>query len=279
MKKTLCWSLTLLLPATVLPAKTVMVPFGTTIYCELDQAVTTRQKETHAVQAGDIVQARVWKDVWVDGQIVIAAGTPVYAKVDRMKKAKLAGQKGDLEIEVLRVQSVDRRDVPIDGGYDRSGKGRMGVSIGLAAGLAWPFVFIKGKNVFLEPGMIFDAVVQASTEVEVPDRLVAPPSTTSPPFEVEVAYAEINPDKKLKQLPLVLRLSEQELSRISIVSVNEKEIPPIQVDLVGEGEKEKDTYEAVVDFKVLSKHFTRGMNRIEVEMGDERVEVLLEIEL
>ena len=144
MKKLGCYLLALLLPAAALPAKTVVVPFGTTIYCELDQAVTTRQKEAHAVQTGDIVRAHVWKDVWVDGQVVIAAGTPVYAKVDRMKKARMAGQKGDLGIEVLSVQAVDRRDVPIDGGYDRSGKGRMGVTIGLAVGLAWPLPGLDG---------------------------------------------------------------------------------------------------------------------------------------
>ena len=55
MKKILCMSLALLLPATVLPARTVVIPFGTTVFCELDQAVTTRQKEAHAVQSGDIV--------------------------------------------------------------------------------------------------------------------------------------------------------------------------------------------------------------------------------
>ena len=277
MKKILCMSLALLLPATVLPAKTVVIPFGTTVFCELDQAVTTRQKEASAVQSGDIVRAHVWKDVWVDGHVVIAAGAPVYAKVDDMKKARMAGQKGNLGIQVLSVQTVGQKDIAIDGGYDRSGKGRMGVTIGLAVALAWPFVFMKGKNVFLEPGTVFDAMVRVATEVEVPERGPAVPVTVEQSFEVTVPYGEINPDRRIKQLPLMIRLSEQELTKIQIVTVNGKEIFPIQVSLVGDADE--DIYRAVVDFKALSKYFKSGMNRFEVQMGEEIAEVLLEIEL
>ncbi len=276
MKKILCMSLALLLPATVLPARTVVIPFGTTVFCELDQAVTTRQKEAHAVQSGDIVRVHVWKDVWVDGQVVIPAGTPVYAKVDAMKKARLAGQKGDLVIEAVSIQPVGGQDIPVDGGYDRSGKGRMGVTIGLAVAIAWPFVFIKGKNVFLEPGTIFDAMVRASTEVEVPEGATSVVPVTVPMFQVTVPYGELDLNKKIKQLPLMIRLSEQELSRIEIVTVNGEEIFPIQVPLVGEAGE--DTFKGMVDFKAISKYFEKGMNRFEVQMGADTAEVLLEIE-
>lgn len=277
MKRFLCCFLAVLLPAAALPASTVTIPFGTTIFCEMDQAVTTRQKEAYAVQTGDIVQAHVWKDVWVDGRIVIAAGTPVYAKVDRMKKARMAGQKGYLTIEVLNAQAVDRTDVPIDGGYDRSGKGRMGVTIGLAVALAWPFVFIKGKNVFLEPGTIFDAVVRAATEVEVPDVAPAVPVDAARDFQVEVDYGELDLDRKIKVLPLIIQVAEEDLGRARIVSVNGSEISPVQINLLGD-DVEKDRYKAHVYFKQLSKYFSRGMNRFEVEVGQMRAEVVLEIE-
>ncbi len=277
MKRFLCCVLALLLPTAALPAKTVIIPFGTTIFCELDQAVTTRQKEAHAVQTGDIVQARVWKDVWIDGHVVIAAGTPVYAKVDRMKKARMAGQKGILVIEVLNAQAVDRTDVPVDGGYDRSGKGRMGVTIGLAVALAWPFVFLKGKNVFLEPGTIFDAVVRASTEVDVSEVEPVKPPVTAADFAVEIDYEEIDPDRKLKVIPLLLQVAEEDLARVRIVSVNGSEIQPVQVTLLGD-DPEADRYRAHVEYKSLAKYFSRGMNRFEVEVGEQRAEVVLEIE-
>ena len=238
---------------------------------------TTRQKETHAVQTGDVVQAHVWKDVWVDGYVVIEAGTPVYAKVDWMKKARMAGQKGYLVIEVLAAQAVDGTDVPIDGGYDRSGQGRMGVTIGLAAAVAWPFVFIKGKNVFLESGTIFDAVVRASTKVEIPDTLPAVNVEQVPALQVSIVYDELDLEKKIKKIPLLIQVPEQELSQASIVSINGMKIYPVQVEVVGEAETE-DGYRAVADFRVLSKYFTSGMNRFEVEVGDDRAEVVLEFE-
>jgi hypothetical protein len=277
MKKFLCCYLTLVLAAAAMPAETVTIPFGTTVFCELDQQVTTRQKEAYAVQTGDIVLAHVWKDVWVDGRRVIAAGTPVYAKVERMKKARMAGQKGFLEIEVLSVSAVDSKDVPLNGGYDRSGKGRMGVTIGLAVALAWPFVFIKGKNVFLEPGTIFDATVLASTEVDVPDDARPPTEVAGEPgFVVEVSYDELDLEKKIRELPLILQVPEGSLSRASVVAVNGYEISPIQVKVLGEAGENR--YQAVLDFKLLSNHFSRGMNRFEIAMGDQRSEVLLEIE-
>lgn len=277
MRKLLCVYLALLLPAVAMPAETVTIPFGTTVFCELDRQVTTRQKEVYAVQTGDIVQAHVWRDVWVDGHRVIAAGTPVYAKVERMKKARMAGQKGFLEIEVLSAPAVDKQHVALDGGYDRSGKGRMGVTIGLAVALAWPFVFIKGKNVFLEPGTIFDAVVRAPIDVEVAVGSPGPDQASEEPgLVVKILYEELDLEKKIKELPLTLHAAEGSLTRANVVSVNGNEINPIQVAVLGdEGE---DTYRAVVDFRLLSNHFGRGMNRFEIEMGEHRAEVLLEIE-
>ena len=277
MRKFLCCYLALLLPAVAMPAEMVTIPFGTTVFCELDQQVTTRQREASAVQTGSIVQAHVWKDVWVDGHRVITAGTPVYAKVERMKKARMAGQKGFLEIEVLSVAAVDRKDVALDGGYDRSGRGRMGVTIGLAVALAWPFVFIKGKNVFLEPGTIFDTVVRASTDVALPEgATISIKVEGEPGLGVSIPYKEIDLEKKIRQLPLILQVPEGSLSRASVVSVNGNEISPIQVTVLGEAGEEG--YKAVVDFKLLSNHFGRGMNRFAVEMGEYRAEVLLEIE-
>jgi hypothetical protein len=66
------------------------------------------------------------------------------------------------------------------------------------------------------------------------------------------------------------------LSRASVVSVNGKEIQSIQVRVLGDAGEE--TYRAVVDFKLLSNHFGRGMNRFEIVMGEYRAEILLEIE-
>lgn len=271
-----CLLLITLMP-TVAVADTVTVPFGTTVFCELEQTITTKQKASEGVEEGDVVRAHVWKDVYADGRLVIAAGTPVYTRVSEMKKARMAGRKGELELEVLNVQSVDGRDVPLEGGYDKSGKGRMGLSIALAAVVAWPLIFLKGKQAWLEPGTIFDSIVRSPVEVSVEGEASAPKIKVTPPLVVAVDYDAMDPEGKIKDLPLIIQVTEEALSRATIVSVNDKEIPPIQVSIEAQGSG--GLYHGTVDFKTLSKHFTRGMNRFVVKVGEDTAEVLLEIEL
>lgn len=277
MRPLICIVLITLMP-TIAIAETVTVPFGTTVFCELEQRITTKKKAPEGVEEGDIVRAHVWKDVYVDRRVVITAGTPVYTRVSEMKKARIAGRKGQLELEVLNVQAVNGRDVPLEGGYDKSGRGRMGLSIALAAVVAWPLIFLKGKQAWLEPGTIFDSIVRSPMEIELEDLPEEIPTLTiAPPFVVAIPYDEMDPDAKLKELPLLIQLDEGSLSQATIVSVNDQEIPPIQVKIVGQ--RSEGLYNAVVDFKVLSKHFTKGMNRFEVQVGEDTAEVLLEIEL
>ena len=138
-------------------AETVRIPAGTTIYCVLDQDLSTKRKLSSFVQEGENVRALVADDVVVDGRIVIEAGTVVWSKISKAKRAKIAGIKGKLEVESTTVEAIDGTTVNLRGGYDRSGKGRKSVSIALAAVVAWPLIFIKGKQAFLDRGVVFDA--------------------------------------------------------------------------------------------------------------------------
>jgi hypothetical protein len=253
--------------------ETVTIPFGTTVFCELDEQVTSRKKET---SEGDLVRAHVWKDVWVDGELVIEAGTAVFVRVSEVKKAKIAGRKGKLELEALNVVAVDSRDIPLDGGYDKSGRGKMGLSIALAAVVAWPLIFLKGKQAILEPGTVFDAMVRSPVDVEV-ERAPSIPAIKIPsPLVVEVLYDEMDPDSKIHDLPLRIELAEGTVAEAAVVAVNGESIPELPIVLKeGRGE---ESARGAVEFKPLSKHFSPGMNRFDVRVGDLTAEVLLEIE-
>ena len=91
-----------------------------------------------------------------------------------------------------------------------------------------------------------------------------------------IVREELDLTKKIKELPLILEIPEGALDRALIVTVNGQAISPIQSTLVGDAKE--GSYRAVVDFKLLSKHFKRGMNRVEIEGGELRDEVILEIE-
>jgi hypothetical protein len=146
-----------LLPTAVF-AQTAIIPTGTPVYGELDQQVVSKKKKFNV---GDIVRAHAWRNVVVNGRVVIKAGAPMVLRVKHLKTAKIAGIKGDLDLEAISVRAADGSDIMLDGGYDKSGKGRKVLSITLFALVAWPLIFIKGKAARLPAGTVFDSAVQA----------------------------------------------------------------------------------------------------------------------
>jgi len=280
-----------LLPTQLL-AEGVSLRRGTQIYGEIDETVSSRKSET---SVGDTVRAHVWRDVVVGGRVVIEAGAPLRVRVASMKPAKIFGRKGELTLEAMSVVGVDGLQIALDGGYDRSGTGRKGLAIGLSL-LVWPALFIKGKQAVLPSGTVFDASVQTTTEVavearqerkpkRVPRRAEEPAAPVEEPapgasLEIEVLYDEIDPDGKLRLLPMTVRLCGAALGEARVVAVNEQEIEPIPVVLGTPALEAGCTLVgAEVDLRELAKHFGRGINRFEVEIAGSRSEVVLDVEM
>ena len=261
------------MPSTVL-GEAVTVPFGTAVFCELDQQVTSKKKEW---SEGDLVRAHIWKDVRVGAHVVIEAGTPVMVQVSKLQKSRIAGRKGSLELSALNVVGVDGVDIPLDGGYDKSGKGKVGLSVTLGVVLFVPLIFMKGKQAILEPGTIFGAMVRNPTDIEVDSATNRPVLRVPPTLKVTVLYDEIDMDAQTILLPMSIS-ADQPFERVEIVVINgEPLLPPLQFDMVGA------PVDGVVNvstpWKPFAKMMTRGMNRLSVRVGEETVEVLLEIEL
>ena len=254
----------------VLTAETVRIPAGTTIYCVLDQDLSTKRKLSSFVQEGESVRALVADDVVVDGRLVIEAGSVVWSKISKAKRAKMAGIKGKLEVASTTVEATDGTTVNLRGGYDRSGKGRKAVSIALAAVVAWPLIFIKGKQAFLDRGVVFDAQTSIPVDIEVESRKAPALRLSEPKFTVSVLYDAINTEGKIKTLPLLFENSPEGTGSAYVSAVNGKDIQPIPVPLT------EDIGQ--VAFKELSKHFRKGMNEFTVDAGEASANVLLEIE-
>ncbi len=65
-----------------------------------------------------------------------------------------------------------------------------------------------------------------------------------------------------------------------MVSVNDKEIPPIAIELAAVTQQGGCiSASGQVDAEALGKHFTRGINRFDVQFGTRIAEVILEVEL
>lgn len=273
-------AITALLPATAI-ADVVSVPFGTRVFIELDQQVISKKKKN---REGSFVKAHVWRDVVVDGKTVAQTGTPVMVKISHIKSAKVAGIKGHVELEALQVSAIDGADLMLTGGYDQSGKGRMALSITLAAVVFVPLIFIKGKQAKLPPGTIFDAMVAQPTDVDVPDaapRKVRLGALKS--LEVEVLYdiLEQQGDKNLKDLPLKIQMYDKSFDSAQITHINNEEIKPIVLEIGPVEPVGENAYVATANanLKALGKHFNRGFNQFTVEVAGETAVVMLDIEL
>ena len=252
-------------------AERVRIPAGTTVYCVLDESLSTKKKSSNFVRLGDRVRAKVAEDVVIDGRVVIEAGTVVWSEVSKARRAKVAGIRGRLEVEANTVAAVDDTSIRLAGGYDRSGRGRFVTAAVLAKVIAWPFILIKGKQAHLSPGVIFDAQTAAPAEVEV----VTPPDlpvlrADIPGFEVSIPYDRIDPEVRLATLPLQFYGLAADTDEAHVTAVNGQEIRRIEIFIVdGAGD---------VDFQRLAEHFRLGMNRFTVTVEGQSVDVLLEFE-
>jgi hypothetical protein len=256
---------------------TITVPPGTKVYGVLDQGVTSNQRQT---RVGDRVSARVWRNVLVDGETVIPAGTPIEVRVAEVQKRRIAGRAGHVALQAVSVKAGDGTEIYLDGGYDQRGQRRIALAASLAAFVAWPTIFIRGKEAELPPGMVFDASVPAATRITVATN--ARPTLRlnfTSNLSVEVVYDEIT--ERQTELPMTITLCDSPWhDAVSVSAVNERSIDPLVVatsDLVASGSC--TTARGAVALRPLAQHFERGINRFSVTAGGQTAEVILDIEM
>ena len=243
-------------------------------------------------EVGDKVRVHVWRDVIVDGAVVIPRGAPVDAHISFLKTNKIAGVKGKLEIAAEGVTAADGSFVPLSGGYGKTGKNQTALAVGLAAFVFVPLIFIHGRKAKLEPGALFDAYTDQAETVaverpegdtgEVPTLNVA--GMTGPEITGHILYDELKAQHKPKELPLQLSICGVEtMPEVVIDRINGEPTKPLGVERTSMTEKE-DCFEGrfVVKLKPLVKRFRRGINRFDVafDNGGERVseELILDVQ-
>ncbi|HUO67313.1 MAG TPA: hypothetical protein VMV37_07245 [Gammaproteobacteria bacterium] len=258
-------------------AATLTIPSGTKLYGELEQQITSNEKE---FSVGQKVQGRVWRNVTVNGQIVIAAGAPMVLQISSITRRKIAGRGGDVKVAAMSVTAVDGSEINLDGGYDKSAGNRIALAASLSALVLWPLIFIRGKEAVLDVGTVFDASVPANTNVGVADdrpRTIRIQHASN--LAVDVLYDEV--EEKSKALPMKLTMCDQAwVTTASVTQVNEKDVPALALELGSPtAEGQCSSARATVGMKELSAHFARGINRFTVSAGSESVEVVLDVEM
>lgn len=262
-------------------ASSVKLPTGTRVYVSTKQDLIGKGDQ---VQQGQSVRAEIWRDVVESGQVLIAAGTPVIAKVDQVKQRQIAGVKGSMTIGAYETEGVDGQTIQLSGGYHKEGKSRMALSITLGVLFILP-IFIPGKAAELPAGTVFDAYIDKSWDIEVgelPKTRKVNLSYLNADISAELLYEKFEEVEKPKYFEFQITVPQDASSKFVIDKVNSEVIDPIKLKNISETiEDDELVVNAQVKIKTLLKRFAKGINTIEIAVieGEERVSTKLIIDI
>ncbi len=275
-------------PVVTLAATTSKVlPEGTRVYLKLNQAVSGKRGRA---QAGDMVQCEVWRDVDLQGIVLVKAGTRGVCKVESVKHANIAGVKGKIVIAAMETKASDGQPLQLTGGYNKEGKSRMALSISLGVIVFVPLIFITGSPAELPEGTVFDAysgpdlpvIVQGESAAALPAISLA---GVMSPFTADVILDEfLKPGVKPEVFRIRMTKQGAFPKQVVIDNVNGKPVDALPLE-IGTATTTDGTSEAVgtIKIKTLAKHFQKGINRFEVaftENGERMaVETILNIQM
>jgi len=170
-----------------LAAAEVTIPDGTKLRVRLDQSISSATAEQ-----GQAVELSVTEAVKVGGQIVVPDGARVTGTVTEAHEKRHMGRAGKLDFSIDRVRSADGEWVPLR--YTVTKKSgdshavRTGVITAGAAVLFWPaapaFLLMKGKDITLNKGMIFDTFTDQDHVLKMAAQSTTPPVEAHPAANV-----------------------------------------------------------------------------------------------
>jgi hypothetical protein len=140
-------------------AQSIILPEGLSISLEMRQDLSSK-----SAKKGQSVKLAVAKPVTIGGVIAIAAGTPVTGQVVRVSDNGLLGRSGKLDIRVSTVRA-GQQDIAVRG--ERNIEGKPGTLNSVGAGVVFlPLaILIRGKDVTLPAGTIFDVYVDKEVSI------------------------------------------------------------------------------------------------------------------
>ena len=262
-------------------ADTVRLPANTRIFVETSQDLIGKRGQA---EQGQIVRANVWRDVVVNGHVLVAAGAPVMAKVDEVKHRNIAGVKGKMTVGAYETESVDGQVIQLHGGYHKDGKSRMALSITLGVLFILP-IFIPGKAAELPAGTVFDASVDNNWQVEVGATAGTRKINLSymdSEISAELLYEKFEEQEKPKYFEFQITVPQDASRSFVIDRINSEAIKPLKLSNVSENfEGVELVINAQIKIKTLLKKFAKGINTIEIANieGDERVATQLTIDI
>src|SRR4051812_34704499 len=177
-----------------LAAAQITIPDGTRLRVRLDQTISSASAEQ-----GQAVELSITEAVRVNDQVVIPDGSRVTGTVTMAQEKRHMGRAGKLDFSIDRVRAIDGEWIPIRYTVNKANGGSHAVATGVltagAAVLFWPaapaFLLIKGKDVNINKGVVFDAFTDADHVLKSAAPLVAGSTKTSAPSAVSGGSASV----------------------------------------------------------------------------------------
>jgi len=159
-----------------LAAAQITIPDGTKLRVRLDQSISSATAEQ-----GQGVELSITEAVKVNDQVVIPDGARVTGTVTMAQEKRHMGRAGKLDFSIDRVRAIDGEWIPIRYTVNKAAGGSHAVSTGVltagAAVLFWPaapaILLIKGKDVTINKGVVFDAFTDADHVLKTAGTVVA----------------------------------------------------------------------------------------------------------
>lgn len=140
------------------------IPEGTDVRLQL-----TDKLSSASATEGQRFNLVVDEDVQIGGVVVVPRGSKAVGTVINVGKRKRMGKAGELNIQINYVLVGDQR-IPLRASSGREGDGKVGATVALTV-LFGPLGLLKrGKDVEINPGVVFTAQVDQTTEIKDANR-------------------------------------------------------------------------------------------------------------
>ncbi len=160
-RKSVCVVTTLALLQLPVYAEVVKVPAGTAVMLKTTADVTSSSS------VGDIVPLVVVQDLMVNGKKVAKAGAAAIGEVTAVDTNGFFGAPARITVTVKRVTMIDTNMISVSTAKSVEGKNRMMCGIIGAILCLFP-ALVRGGDVKIAAGAMFDAIMTAPGEVTIP---------------------------------------------------------------------------------------------------------------
>ena len=161
-------------------AAPVKLPAGMNVPLELQHHVNSAY-----VPVGSPIYFRVARDVKIDDQVLIRAGSLAVGKMDQAQKRGMVGHSGAMTFSVHTVPGVDGTTVPIEADASKTGRSRAGATVAWTLFWGVPGLITKGVNPYLERGSEINGTVVVDTLID-PEKATAQVTAPEAGKELEI---------------------------------------------------------------------------------------------